>query len=225
MIQAVMSRGWTAALAAAILGTVLALSLLGSARAQSADDVTVGSATVAPGESVTISVTANASGVGAFRVDVQYDGTLVSVDTCTAPFGICSVDTIAEDTVRINGSSVSGISGDPAVLGTITFIAGSTLGTADLNVDSGTFLFSDTTGADIDVSPTGGEIVIAEPTATPTLAPSATAAPTATPGQLPATGGAFSDESANTTAWLLVATGLVIVAGGAWAVARARREN
>lgn len=220
-----MNRGWTAAVAAAILGTVFALALLGSAQAQSADDVTVGSGTVEPGGSITINVTANASGVGAFRVDVEYDGTLVSVDTCTAPFGICSVDTVAEDTVRINGSSVSGISGDPAVLGTITFIAGDTEGTADLNVNAGTFLFSDTTGSDIDVSPTGGEIVIAAATPSPTPGPSATAAPTATPGKLPATGGAFSEDSANTTAWLLVATGLVVVAGGAWAVTRARREN
>jgi hypothetical protein len=229
MIQkTAMSRGWTAALAAAILGAVLALAALGSAGAQSASDVTVGSGTVEPGGSITIDVSANASGVGAYRVDVQYDSTLVTATDCTSAFGICSIDTVAASTVRINGSSVSGISGNPVVLGTITFTAGQTEGTADLNVDSGTFLFSDTSGSDISVTPTGGEIVIAQATPTPTPAPTtpgATAAPTATPGGLPATGGPDAESTASTMAWLLAAAGVVVVSAGAWALARARREN
>ncbi|MEX2390973.1 MAG: cohesin domain-containing protein [Dehalococcoidia bacterium] len=224
MIRNTMSRGWTAAVAAALLATVFALSVIGTASAD-VDDVTVGSATVAPNGQVTISVTAgNASDIGAFRTDVQYDGTLVSVDSCTAPFGICSVDTIAADTVRINGSSAGGISGNPAILGTITFTAGSTLGVADLDVDPETYLLTDTVGDDIDVGATGGAITIAEPTPSPTPAPSATAGPTATPKTLPATGGLPGDDTSSTMVWLLAATGLVVLAGGAWATARARRE-
>lgn len=223
MIRNTMSRGWTAAVAAALLATVFALSVIGSASAD-VDDVTVGSATVAPGGQVTISVTAGgASDIGAFRVDVQYDGTLVSVDSCTAPFGICSVDTIAADTVRINGSSAGGISGNPAVLGTITFTAGNTVGVADLDVDPDTYLLTDTVGDDINVDATGGAITIAQATPTP-VPPSQTAGPTATPKTLPSTGGLPGDDSSSTMVWLLAATGLVVLAGGAWATARARRE-
>ncbi len=50
----VMSRGWTAAAAAAILATVAALAFLSIASAQSVSNLTVGSATVEPGGTVTI---------------------------------------------------------------------------------------------------------------------------------------------------------------------------
>ena len=223
-LNTAMSRGWTAAAAAAILATVVALAFLGIARAQSVSDLTVGSATVAPGGTVTINVTGTVDSLGAYRVDVQYDSTLVTATECTSAHGVCSIDVQADNTVRLNGSiSPPGLSGDDAVLGTITFLAGSTEGEADLTVDTTTLVVADDEGNDLSVTPTNGSITIATPTATPV--PSVTAAPTATPGTLPQTGGAPADNGISTMIWLLAATGLVVVAGGAWALARAGREN
>ncbi len=215
-LNTVMSRGWTAAAAAAILGTVAALAFLGIASASSISDLTVGSATVEPGGTVTINVTATAEDLGAYRVDVQYDSSLVTATECTSSHGACSIDTIASDTVRLNGSNLNGITGDDVVLGTITFLAGSAEGTADLDVDADTLVLADADTEDLTVTATDGAITIAVP---------ATAAPTATPGSVPNTGGAPGTSSANSMAWLLAAAGLVVVSGGAWALARAGREN
>jgi hypothetical protein len=218
-----LSRGWTAAVAAAILATVAALAFLGIARAQSVSDLTVGSATVAPGESVTINVTGTVDDLGSYRVDVVYDAALVTADECSSTNGVCSINAEGPNTVRINGSNLAGISGDDVLLGTITFTAGDTEGTAALTVNTETLVLSDTVGDTLTVTPTDGAITIATPTATPVT--SETAAPTATPGSLPDTGGAPADGSTSTLAWMLAAAGLAVVAGGAWAFARARREN
>jgi hypothetical protein len=220
-----MSRGWTAALAAAILATVAALAFLGLARAQSVSDLTVGSATVAPGGSVTINVTGTVDELGSYRVDVEYDSTLVTATECTSSNGVCSIDTVADNTVRLNGSNLSGISGDDVVLGTITFTAGNTEGEAALTVVTDTLVLSDTEGGDLTVTPTDGSITIATPTAAPTASPTAPASATATPKTLPSTGGAPGDNGISTMVWLLAAMGLVVVAGGAWALARAGRES
>ncbi len=215
-LNTAMSRGWTAAAAAAILATVAALAFLGIARAASVSDLTVGSATVAPGGTVTISVTATVDDLGALGVNVEYDSTLVTATECTSNHGVCSIDVVATDTVRINGSSVAGIDGTDVVLGTITFLAGQTEGTAALTVDTDELTLADSEGTDLSVTPTNGAITIAAP---------ATDAPTATPGDLPSTGGLAGSSSANSMAWLLAATGLAIVAGGAWVLARVGREN
>ncbi|MCH7484666.1 MAG: hypothetical protein IIA90_05900 [Chloroflexi bacterium] len=209
------SRGWIAAVAAAILATVAALAFLGIALAASVSDLTVGSATVAPGGTVTINVTATTDDLGSYRVDVGYNSSLVTATECTSANGVCSIDVIASDTVRINGSNLAGITGDDVVLGTITFLAGSSEGTAALTVDATTQVLSDTEGATLTVTATNGAITIE----------TATDTPTATPGAVPATGGAPGTSSANSMAWLLAAAGLAIVAGGAWVLARAGREN
>jgi hypothetical protein len=217
-----MSRGWTAAVAAAILATVAALAIVGMARAASVSNLSVGSATVAPGESVTITVTGDLDDVGSYRVDVQYDSSLVTATECESSDGVCSIDTVANDTVRLNGSNLSGISEDGYVLGTITFTAGSTEGVADLTVDTTTLILSDTTGESLTATPGDGAITIVAPTATPEV----TEAPTATPGSLPDTGDGWTPSStAGTMVWLLAATGLVIAAAGAWVLSRAGREN
>lgn len=215
-LNTAMSRGWTAAAAAAILATVAALAFLGIARAASISDLTVGSATVAPAGTVMINVTATTDDLGSYRVDVGYDSTLVTATECTSSNGVCSIDVVASDTVRINGSNLAGITGDDVVLGTITFLAGSSEGVADLNVDAATQVLSDTVGDTLTVTATDGAI---------TIATAPTDAPTATPGAPPATGGAPSASSTNSLAWLLAASGLAIVAGGAWVLARAGREN
>ena len=218
-LNTAMSRGWTAAAVAAILATVAALAFLGIARAASVSDLTVGSATVEPGGTVTISVTATVDELGAYRVDVGYDSELVTATECTSAEGVCSIDVIASNTVRLNGSKVSGLSGD-VELGTITFLSNGPEGTADLTVDTSTLVLSDTVGDDLTVTPTNGAITIATPAETdaPTAAPAA-------PADLPSTGGSVGTSSANSMAWLLAAAGLTVVAGGAWVLARAGREN
>jgi hypothetical protein len=234
MVRGTAIRGWTAALAAALLATVAAVALVATAGAQSASGLTVGSATVAPGTTgIVIPVTVDATDVGSYRVDVQYDASLVTATACESTFGVCSVDTVAANTVRINGTNLQGIDGDDVVLGTITFDAGDDEGVAALTLDDSTILFSDTEGGTLDVSGTDGAITITTITPSPTAAPTspgtaaptspgATAAPTA--AQLPSTGGP-GDDSSSTLTWLLALTGLVVVAGGAWAVARARRVS
>ncbi len=216
-LNTAMSRGWTAAVAAAILATVAALAFLGIARAQSVSDVTVGSATVAPGDDVTIEITSTADGLGSYRVDVVYDATLVTATECKSTYGQCSIDVVGTNTVRINGvdTTLEGWTGD-LVLGSITFSAGNTEGTAALTVDTATLVTSDVDGGDLSVTPTDGAITIAAP---------ATDAPTATPGDLPDTGGSAGTSSTSSLAWLLAAAGLAVVAGGAWVLARAGREN
>ena len=218
-LNTAMSRGWTTAAAVAILATVAALAFLGIARAASVSDLTVGSATVEPGGTVTISVSATVDELGAYRVDVGYDSTLVTATECTSAEGVCSIDVIASNTVRLNGSKVSGLSGD-VELGTITFLSNGPEGTADLTVDTSTLVLSDTVGDDLTVTPTNGAITIATPAETdaPTAAPAA-------PADLPSTGGSVGTSSANSMAWLLAAAGLTVVAGGAWVLARAGREN
>ncbi len=218
-LNTVMIRGWTAAAAAAILATVAALAFLGIAQAASASDVTVGSATVEPGDTVTIEVTATVANVGSFGINIEFDGTLVTVQAdCGANFGSCNSE-FGINTVRLNGAQGgSGISGDDVVLGSFTFVAGSTEGTAALTITSAEV--SDEVGDTLTfTAENDGAITIVTATATPTTAP------TATPGAVPATGGAPGTSSANSMAWLLAAAGLTIVAGGAWVLARAGREN
>ncbi|HUF53649.1 MAG TPA: cohesin domain-containing protein, partial [Dehalococcoidia bacterium] len=228
-----MSRGWTAALAAAILATLAALAIVGVTRAQSVSSLTVGSATVAPGEQVTISITANVSQLGAWGINVEYDASLVSADSCTGStesgvVASCSIDAVAPNTVRVNGASLDGISGD-VVLGTITFTAGDTEGVAALTVATGaalTLAGSDANSTPLSVTPTNGAITIAE--ATPTPEPTVddtTPAPTATPGGLPATGDGWTASTTSSMIWLLAAAGMVIAAAGAWVLARNGREN
>ena len=184
--------------------------------------MTVGSATVEPGGTVTISLTGTVDELGSYRVDVGYDSTLDTATECTSSKGVCSIDVIANDTVRLNGSDLGGITGDDVVLGTITFLAGPNEGVADLTVDTSTMVLSDTVGDTLTVTPTAGAITIA--VATETEAPADETATTA-PAAVPQTGGAPGTSSANSMAWLLAAAGLTVVAGGAWVLSRAGREN
>ena len=197
---------------AALVAAVTALAFFGIVRAASISDLTVGSATVAPGETVTINITATSDDLGAYRVDVQYDSTLVSADACTSNFGTCSIGLIASDTIRINGVSGPGITGTNVVLSTIIFLAGSNGGTADLTVNPATLVLSDTTGDILlTVTPTNGSITIDASAPTPTRAPAPTPRPaTDFPGALPVGGGPDSSDAqprgrANEAAALAVA--------------------
>ena len=218
-LKTAMRRGWTTAAAAAVLATVAAFALLGIARAASVSDLTVGSATVELGGEVTISVTATADELGSYRVDVGYDSTLVTATECTSAEGECSIDAVASDTVRMNGSSLSGITGTDTQLGTITFVPVGPLGTAALIVDASTLVVVDIDNEPLTVTPTDGVITIVAATLSPTPSP------TATPAVVPETGGAPGASGTNSISWLLVATGLAVVSGGAWVLARAGRED
>ena len=214
------SRGWSAAAAAAILATIAALAFLGIARAAGVSNLTLSSATVAPGESVTIELTATADGVVSYNFDFAYDPAQLEATDCTSGFGICTLDNVSQ--IHMSGAKLAagaGINGD-VTLGTITFKAVGAEATA-VNVTSNAFTQRVTDFLGDEFSGTtipAGVITITAPTAP-------VDALTADPIAVPATGGAPGTSSANSMAWLLAAAGLTIVAGGAWVLARAGREN
>jgi hypothetical protein len=199
----------------------------------------VGSATVAPGGQATVDVTAAATapGIGAWTVDVAYNAALVSFVSCEShPAGFCN-NIAAENKVRFTGASAAGVSGN-VDLGSITFRAGDDEGTAGLDVTVVTL--TDPTAAPLTVTPTDGAITIAQPTPTPTPVPAtptptpapatptptpapATPTPVVTPAAIPATGG-LAGDGGSTVLYVLAALGAAIIAAGAWAVTRMRRE-
>ncbi len=160
--------------------------------AQSAQHaVSVGSATVAAGGTVTIDVTAqgSAAGLGAWDFTVAYDSTLLTATGCTtsapaAEIEVCNPDSGGTgDTVRFAGASSAGVTGADAAavtLGTITFDAGATEGPATLTLTVGDL--ADPTNVDIlaGAAINDGTITIGGPTPTPTSAP-----PTPTPTTAP----------------------------------------
>jgi len=192
-----------------------------------AGDITVGSDEVADtGDEASVGVSAAApsgSGIGNWEFEIAYDVADLGTPTCTPIVGGCEVNPGgAPGIIRLAGSTgiVAGLTGT-VDLATITADAGVDAGEcSDLTITSVT-KFQDGDGEDID-SPTlgAGEICVA---AAATDAP--TDAPTATPADLPDTGGTPGASSTSYLAWLLAATGMAVVAGGAWAVARASREN
>ncbi len=217
------SRGWTAAAAAAILATVAALAFLGITRAAGVSNLTLSSATVAPGESVTIELTATADGVVSYSFDFAYDPAQLEATDCTSGFGVCTLNNVSQ--IHMSGAKLAagaGINGDVA-LGTITFKALGAEGTT-VNVTSNalTQRMTDVLGERFSgTTIPAGVITITAPTAAPV-------AMLAIPLAVPATGGAPGTSSANSMAWLLASAGLVIVAatgGGAWVLARDGREN
>jgi hypothetical protein len=222
----VTGQGLAAAIAAAALAVMIAwLTVAGGAFAQSGGSISVDPASqdVAPDGSASVDIVAVSpeDNLGAWDIDVSYDDSVLNFDGCTTDVSTSCEG--SQGTVRIAGVALSlaGIEGTN-VLGTLNFTAIGDVG------DSSDISISVTEWADGPANPVtpslnDGSITIAEPTEAPTDAP--TDAPTATAGSLPDTGGDLGTGSdANTLAWVLAASGLMIVAGGAWAVARARRE-
>lgn len=192
-----------------------------------AGDITVGSDTVDnTGDEASVGVSAAApsgSGIGNWTFEISYNPAELGTPTCTILQGGCEVDPAgAAGIIRVAGAT-----GDPAGLTgtvdlvTITANADVAAGEcSDLTISS-VAAFEDQDGDAID-SPTlgAGQICVA---AAATDSPTPT--PTPTPGTLPDTGGTPGTSSTNSMAWLLAATGLAVVAGGAWVLARARRES
>jgi hypothetical protein len=225
MAKVLTNRGWLAAFAAAILcvATFVAASTAFAAPG-TLTNVTIGSGTVAPNGTITINLTASGTNIGSYGVNVKYDTTKVTATACTsAGGGACTIGVIASDVVRINGASTAGINGTDTILGTITFTAGGTAGTAALDIIASDF--TDTSFGVLANTPTDGVITIASdtPTPSPSPSPSGGASPTATPKTVPATGGPDSDSFQ--FGWVLALAGLVVVAAGAWTLARAREDS
>ena len=211
---------WLALLAAALLGLMGWLVAAGPAQADSTAKLTVGSDTVAPGESTTVSVTVTGGGgksVGAITVDVTYDDTLVSVTGCT-PTAVCNT-AFGANTVRIVRADPAGLS----ELGTITFLAGSTEGVAALTIGIiGIVTCADETGVTLICTANDGDITIVAPPAATDVPPTATSMPgaaTATPngdGIVPPITGTGGSGGNSASTWLILAlagAGLAAIAG------------
>lgn len=194
-----------------------------------AGDITVGSATVDnTGDNASVDVTAAApdgSGIGNWEFEITYSVADLGTPVCTPIEGGCEVNPGGTPgIIRVAGATgiVAGLEGT-VLLARVTADAGVAAGEcSDLTISS-VAKFQDGDAEDID-SPSlvpGQICVAAAATDAPTDAP--TAAPTA--GALPDTGGAPGASSSNSMAWLLAAAGLTVVAGGAWVLARAGREN
>jgi hypothetical protein len=220
-----MRRGSRLALltGASLLALLAWIAVAGLAHADPAD-VSVGSASVAPGGSATVGITVSPGAgetVGAASIDVSYSAE-VSPTACT-PVATCNI-TFGPNTVRLALANPSGLTGE---VGTITFQAVST-GTASLTVTVP--VCSDEVGAPLTCTGVGGSITIAVPaTPTATPAPEPTPTPTSTPTptptgpeQLPETGAEPSGDLG--IPWLPVAVGATILAvGGLVLFQQARR--
>ena len=211
-----------------LTGMVFAVSGASAALTQATADAD-GNATV------TLTMTApSGSAVGNWAFDVgytqaDYDG---NAPTCTNSQGSCTVNPAGVPGIVRFAGFASGLTGTTTV-GQVVFKTTLTNGacsnlTLALAAAAGS-TFQDASGTDF-TSPTftAGK-VCAEATPTPsasaTAVASVTAAPTATAKALPASGGPLGDSSSSSLAWLLGAAGLIVVAGGAWTLARARREE
>ncbi len=222
--------------AAAMLALVGWLAVAGLAQA-GVSSLSVESKTAAPGENVTVALNAAATspGIGSYEIKVEYNDAVLDVVSCaktTSPdfdAAVCSIDFVVGNgttgTAIFIGASNAGASGSVS-MGTLTLKC-ATAGTAHLTISIQKL--TDPSIAPISVVPTNGVITCAvpatpSPSPSPTAAPTAspTAAPTASPAALPKTGGSPSDGT-SLTPWLLPVQGLVVVSGGAWAVAPTRR--
>lgn len=234
---------------AALLIAGAGLAVFGGAPAARADVHAVGveSATVPPGATVTLDVTADATapGIGAYVVDVTYDSSLISVADCAAGPGaeVCN-PTFKSNIVRLAGASPQGLTGH-AVLGSLTVKAGDKDGIATLQITASEL--TDPDGNDLGFVAVNGTVTV-KAGVSPTVLPAASAAPGATlsrtsaantrnlmatlaqggsgaaaqaapPTQAPGDSGGSS-----TAAWLLAGLGLAVVAGGVWAVSRLRKR-
>ncbi len=209
------------------VAVALVALLVMAGTAFAAAGLTVGSDTVDnTGDNASVDVSAAApdgSGIGNWEFEITYSVADLGTPVCTPIEGGCEVNPGgAPGIIRVAGAtgSVAGLEGT-VLLARVTADAGVDAGEcSDLTISSVTS-FQDGDGEDFDSpSKVSGQICVA---AAATDAP--TAAPTATPASVPQTGGAPGASSANSMAWLLAAAGLTVVAGGAWVLSRAGREN
>jgi hypothetical protein len=222
--HAKLGLGATAGLVAAVATLMV---LVGSALAAGTASLDQPTAAADGTATVTLKMAAPAgSGVGNWAFDVGFDPTKFTGDpTCAATNGDCTVKPAgAAGIVRFGGfAGGAGLTGDVTV-GTITFDTNLTTGCADLTLAiaaAAGSAFQDQNGTDF-ASPTFTAGKVCAPAAATTAA--ATAAAT-TAAALPQTGGPSSDGSFQ-LGWLAAAAGaLIVVAAGAWTLARAREDS
>ena len=86
---------WLALLAVALVALMGWLAIAGTAQADTTAEVTIGSATVAPGESTTVDISVAGGGgktIGVVTLNVEYDDLLLTQTSCTATGGVCTAD-------------------------------------------------------------------------------------------------------------------------------------
>jgi hypothetical protein len=215
------TAGVLVALASLLVLTGMVLAVSGASAALS-----TGTADSTGAATVNLSMTApSGSGVGNWAFDVGYTAAdYTGAPTCTTSQGDCTVNPAgAPGIVRFAGFA-SGLTGTTAV-GSINFVTNKTSGCSNLTLAiaaAAGSAFQDANGADFDAPTFTAGSVCAAATAAPTAAPTtagASASPTKTPAALPQTGGPAGDSSFQ-LGWLLAIAGLVVVAGGAWTLAR-----
>lgn len=219
-----------------LIGAVAVVLMIGAgllvAQVSAQDEtISIGSATAAPGEQVSVDLEAlnmGAPGLGAWTIDTTYDPDVVSAEDCTGGEvnSVCNTD-YADDTVRVTGASAMGEEGD-SVLSTITFECGDAEGTSDL-VLTLNVVADATVGApaDIDAAAVDGSItceVPPEPTATTEAPPEATATTVVVAPPPTGTGGSDGGSALGWLIAVLAGAGVAGIAGFGALRLRARRS-
>ncbi len=190
-----------------LAGCASALIIVTQSSAGASATLSVGSATIAPGDEATVTVRTSvpSPGLGAWTVDVNVqDPDQVSIVDCTAEsHSVCNPDFDASlPTARFAGANATGLVGT-TVLGTVTVRCASTEGSSVLGLD--TVGFADPTiggPVEIPVTFSPGTIRCDRAAATATRAASdatSTASvggtPTTTVGGLPPAGGGSREDA------------------------------
>jgi hypothetical protein len=233
------TAGVLVALAALLVLAGTALAAAGPTGASAA----LTSPTAAADGSATVTLTMTApsgSAVGNWAFDVGYTAAdYTGAPTCTGSVGDCNVNPGGSaGIVRFAGFG-SALTGTTTV-GQIVFKTSLTNGACS-NL---TLAIAAAAGSTFQDSPNGNDFtnpaftvgkvcavpaVTNSPSPSPSSAASSTASPkaspTVTPASVPNSGGPLGSSSSISLAWLLGAAGLFVVAGGAWTLARARREE
>jgi hypothetical protein len=215
----------------AVIVAVAALMLFASS-AFAAGTLSGDTQTIAAGGTAHVTITgaaASGSGIGNWTVDVTVDAAKLGTAACSPvnPAGDCNV--LTGNVVRFSGAAGSdtGLAG-AQTFGTVDVTATAALAAGQCSTLTMTISkFQDGAGADLNPTITNGQVCIAAAaTNSPTPSASPVVTPKANPVVLPPGGGPLGDSSSNSLSWLLLgAAGLIVIAGGAWTVARARREE
>lgn len=230
-----MIKGW--GLGFAIVAAALLALLVTSQASAGGQNIVISRATVEPGESATVNLTAeniNSPGLGAWEIGIVYDPSVVSAVSCSPQNGsVCNAN-FASNQVRVTGASASGLVGD-STLASVTFRCASDTDTTALTL-SVPVVADATVGGPlpIDTTEINGSIACTDspfqaPPPGPTPRPGEpAAAPTAVPPSgLPITG-TGGDANGGSLGWLiasLAAAGLAATAGVSLLAIRRRSDS
>jgi hypothetical protein len=229
-----MTKQATLGLGTVTLGVIVALAavLLFASAAFAAGSISGSTQTIAAGGAATVTISETpVAGLGNWQIDAAVPAATLGVPTCVNIIAGGGCNIVSGNIVRFAGAdgSNTGLTGTQTI-GTISVTATAALTTGCAPIVLTATHFQDQLGADI-ASPTitNGQVCIAvatnSPSPTASASASASASPTATAATLPTTGGPLGNSSSISLSWLLGAAGLFVIAGGAWTLARARREE